>query len=583
MTLRAAFISAFSLMLLRTAAFAQAPADSPILPDAEIRKILADRIGLENLGIGIVAGVIDAKGRRIVSYGSLAKDDKRPLNGDTVFEIGSMTKVFTSLVLMDMVQKGEVAVTDPISKYLPASVKVPERKGKKITLQDLATQSSGLPRMPTNFKPKDPNNPYVDYTAENLYEFLSGYELKRDIGAQFEYSNLGVGLLGHVLSLRAGMDYEAMVKARVLDPLAMRDTRVTLSPEMKARLAVGHGPNLEAVSNWDLAVLAGAGALRSSANDMLTFLAANLGYTKTVLGAAMAEEISIRRPAGPPDMQIAYNWFIQTKNGNSIIWHNGGTGGYRTYMGFDPKSRTGVVVLSNYSSAEGPDDIGRHLLDASYPLEKAEPIKEHKEVTVDTKDFDKYVGSYELAPNAIMTVTREGDQLITQLTGQGKVPVYPEGVGKFFVKVVDAQLTFDSDAQGNVTQLILHQGGRDMPAKRIDEAQATALAAALAKRVKDQTPAPGAEAAVRRNIEELRAGEPKYELMSPALADLTRKQLPQIKALIAQLGALESITFKEVGPNGMDVFDAKFEHGSSRWSIMLDSDGKVTLLGFRPL
>jgi D-alanyl-D-alanine-carboxypeptidase/D-alanyl-D-alanine-endopeptidase len=583
MTLRAAFISAFSLMLLRTAAFAQAPADSPILPDAEIRKILADRIGLENLGIGIVAGVIDAKGRRIVSYGSLAKDDKRPLNGDTVFEIGSMTKVFTSLVLMDMVQKGEVAVTDPISKYLPASVKVPERKGKKITLQDLATQSSGLPRMPTNFKPKDPNNPYVDYTAENLYEFLSGYELKRDIGAQFEYSNLGVGLLGHVLSLRAGMDYEAMVKARVLDPLAMRDTRVTLSPEMKARLAVGHGPNLEAVSNWDLAVLAGAGALRSSANDMLTFLAANLGYTKTVLGAAMAEEISIRRPAGPPDMQIAYNWLIQTKNGNSIIWHNGGTGGYRTYMGFDPKSRTGVVVLSNYSSAEGPDDIGRHLLDASYPLEKAEPIKEHKEVTVDTKDFDKYVGSYELAPNAIMTVTREGDQLITQLTGQGKVPVYPEGVGKFFVKVVDAQLTFDSDAQGNVTQLILHQGGRDMPAKRIDEAQATALAAALAKRVKDQTPAPGAEAAVRRNIEELRAGEPKYELMSPALADLTRKQLPQIKALIAQLGALESITFKEVGPNGMDVFDAKFEHGSSRWSIMLDSDGKVTLLGFRPL
>jgi hypothetical protein len=163
------------------------------------------------------------------------------------------------------------------------------------------------------------------------------------------------------------------------------------------------------------------------------------------------------------------------------------------------------------------------------------------------------------------------------------VPVYPEGAGKFFVKVVDAQLTFDSDAQGNVTQLILHQGGRDMPAKRIDEAQATALAAALAKRVKDQTPAPGSEAAVRRNIEELRSGEPKYELMSPALADLTRKQLPQIKALIAQFGALQSITFKEVGPNGMDVFDAKFEHGSSRWSIMLDSDGKVTLLGFRPL
>src|SRR5580700_6438668 len=202
MTLRSAFISTFSLTLLRTAAFAQAPADSPILPDAEIHKILADRIGSENLGIGIVVGVIDAKGRRIVSDGSLAKDDKRPLNGDTVFEIGSMTKVFTSLVLMDMVQKGEVALTDPVSKYLPASVKVPERNGRMINLQDLSTQSSGLPRMPSNFNPKDPLNPYADYSVEQLYQFLSGYQLKRDIGAKYEYSNLGVGLLGHVLSLR---------------------------------------------------------------------------------------------------------------------------------------------------------------------------------------------------------------------------------------------------------------------------------------------------------------------------------------------------------------------------------------------
>src|SRR5258706_10486600 len=191
-------------------AFAQVPVDTPIPPDAEIRKILADRVGAENRGLALVVGVIDANGRRGVAYGSLAKDDKRPVDGDTVFEIGSITKVFTSLVLMDMVQKGEVAVTDPVAKYLPAAVKVPERNGKKITLQDLATQSSGLPRMPSNFKPKDPSNPYADYSPDRLYEFISGYELTRDIGAQFEYSNLGVGLLGQVLSLRAGTDYEAM-------------------------------------------------------------------------------------------------------------------------------------------------------------------------------------------------------------------------------------------------------------------------------------------------------------------------------------------------------------------------------------
>jgi serine-type D-Ala-D-Ala carboxypeptidase/endopeptidase len=577
MNLHNVSLFAVNMLLLANVAPAQPPADS------EIRNILADRIGPENLGIGMVVGVIDANGRRVVAYGSLAKNDKRPLNGDTVFEIGSMTKVFTSLVLMDMVQKGEVALTDPVSKYLPLSVKVPERNGRKITLEDLSTQSSGLPRMPSNFNPKDPANPYADYAPEQLYQFLSGYQLTRDIGSQYEYSNLGVGLLGHVLTLRAGMDYEAMVKSRILDRLDMKSTGVTLTPEMKARLAIGHGPGLDEVPNWDLGVLAGAGALRSDANDMLTFLAANLGYTKTPLAAAMAAEVSIRKPAGSPDMQIAYAWHVQAKDGNSIIWHNGGTGGYRTYMGYDPKSRVGVVVLSNIGSEPGPDDIGRHLLDASYPLQKVEPFKEHKEITLDTKIFDKYVGTYQLAPGAIMTVTRDGDQLSTQLTGQGKIPVYPEGVGKFFVKVVDAQITFDMDAQGNATQLVLHQNGRDMVAKRIDAAQAAAVADALAKRVKDKIAAPGSEAAVRRIIEELRVGEPKYELMTPAFADVTRQQLPQIKTLIAQLGAVETVTFKEVGPGGGDVYEVKFEHGSTEWRIVLDSDGKVAGVGFRPI
>jgi len=583
MTPRGVFVFAISMLFLRTAAFAQAPVESPVPPDAEIHKILADRIGSEHSGVAIVVGVIDAKGRRVVSYGSLAKDDKRPLNGDTLFEIGSMTKVFTSLVLMDMVQKGEVAVADPVSKYLPASVKVPERNGKQITLQDLSTQSSGLPRMPSNFHPKDDSNPYADYTAEQLYQFLSGYQLTRDIGSQYEYSNLGVGLLGHALTLRAGMDYETMLRSRILDPLGMNSTRVALTPELKARLAIGHGPGLSVAPNWDIAVLAGAGALRSSANDILTFLAANLGYTKTPLAAAMAAEVSIRRPAGAPDMQIAYAWHIQTKNENSIIWHNGGTGGYRTYMGFDPKRRAGVVVLSNIASAAGPDDIGRHLLDASYPLEKAEPIQEHVEVTVDTKVFENYLGTYQLAPNLIMTMSRDGDRLFTQLTGQPKFEVFPEGERKFFLKVVDAQLTFDTDAQGKATQVTLHQNGSDMPAKRIDQAQADALTAAAEKRFKDQTPAPGSEAALRRNIDELRQGQPNYELMGPALADLTRQQLPQLKALITQFGAVESVTFKGVGSGGLDIYEVKFEHGSSEWSIMLGSDGKVAALGLRPL
>jgi hypothetical protein len=351
---------------------------------------------------------------------------------------------------------------------------------------------------------------------------------------------------------------------------------------MKARLAVGHGSGLAAVSNWDLPpAFAGAGAIRSTANDMLKFLAANLGITKTPLAAAMAAEVSTRRPTGIPNTEIAYAWHVSNKDGKSIIWHNGGTGGYRTWMGYDPQTRTGVVVFSNVSTPEGPDDIGRHLLDASYPLAKVEPIKEHKEITIDNKVFDSYLGSFQLAPNAIMAITREGNQLFEQLTGQPKAELFPEGDKKFFLKVVDAQISFDTDAQGKATQLTLHQNGRDTVAKRIDEAEAAAMLAAIEKRFKDQKPAVGTEAAVRRSIEELRVGQPKYELMSPAFADVTRKQLPQLKELINHLGALQSVTFKGVGKGGADIYEVKFEQGSTEWRITLDADGKTAGMGFR--
>src|SRR5581483_6818 len=370
MTRRTAlFFGAYALTC--AAACAQIPAD------AEIHKILVQRVGAGNRGIAIVVGVIDASGRRVVAYGSLAKEDNRRPGGDTVFEIGSMTKVFTSLLLMDMKNRGEVALDDPVSKYLPASVKVPAHNGRQITLADLSTQSSGLPRMPSNFAPKDSGNPYADYSVQQMYDFLSGYQLMRDVGSKYEYSNLGVGLLGHVLALRAGTTYEALVRSRICEPLGMPDTRITLIPAMQARLATGHSATGAAVANWDIPTLAGAGALRSTANDILTFLAANLGYVKTPLARAMADEVSIRRPTGMANLEIAYAWHIQTKDESTIIWHNGGTGGYRTFMGYDPKARAGVVVLTNISTAQGGDDLGRHLLNASYPLADVKPPAEH--------------------------------------------------------------------------------------------------------------------------------------------------------------------------------------------------------------
>ncbi|MGA9352699.1 MAG: serine hydrolase [Terriglobales bacterium] len=447
-------------------AVAQPTARTLFPTDSEIRQILIDRVDKEHQSVGIVVGVIEPAGRRVIAYGSLDKGDKRAIDGDTVFEIGSITKVFTSLLLADMVQRGEVALTDPVAKYLPPGVKMPERGGRQITLQDLATHTSGLPRLPPNLAPKDPANPYADYTVEQLYQFLSSYQLTRDIGSQYEYSNLGGGLLGHALARRAGMDYEALVRTRICEPLGMKSTSITLSSGMKARMAVGHDRSLDAVENWDLPALAGAGGLRSTANDLLTFLAANLGYTKSALAPAMAAMLATRRPTDVPGLEIGLGWHILTKDGREIVWHNGGTGGFRTYFGFDLKSRTGVVALSNTSTTTGVDDIGQHLLDASFPL--IQPPKEHKQVAVDPKLFDRYVGRYELAPTFVVTVTREGDRFFGQATGQSKFEMFAEGEKDYFLKIVDAQISFETDTDGKVTGLTLHQNGANKYGKRVE-------------------------------------------------------------------------------------------------------------------
>ena len=143
------------------------------VPDSEIREILVQRVDAYRQAVGIVVGVIDADGRRVIAYGALDQGDSRPLNGDTIFEIGSVTKVFTALALADMVEHGQVSLTDPISKYLPDGVKTPQRGGKSITLEDLATHTSGLPRLPSNIEPRNPADPYADYTAAQLYDFLA--------------------------------------------------------------------------------------------------------------------------------------------------------------------------------------------------------------------------------------------------------------------------------------------------------------------------------------------------------------------------------------------------------------------------
>src|SRR6266542_236509 len=434
------------------------------ITDGEVRSILQDRVDRAKKSVGIVVGLVDDKGTRIICYGKPSRESAQIVDGDSVFEIGSVTKVFTAILLADMVERGEVSLNDPISKYLPKSVKTPTRDGKEITLRDLSSQISGLPRMPSNFAPKDNQNPYADYSVEQMYAFLSGYTLTRDIGAKYEYSNYGVGLLGHILALRAGTDYETLVRTRIAQPLRMDNTRIKLTPDMQARLAHGHGPALKPVTNWDLPTFAGAGALRSTANDMLKFIAANLGLNQSPLLAAMQKTHQPQHDTGIPDLEIGLGWHILKKFDTEIVWHNGGTGGYHSFIGFDKKKRKGVVVLSN--STSDIDDIGRHVLESQYALAKVEPPKVRKAIKLDPKIFDAYVGEYQLAPNFIFTISREGERYFSAVSGQGRFEIFAETETVFFLKVADAQITFAKDDKGQVTHLVLHQNGVDQRAKK---------------------------------------------------------------------------------------------------------------------
>jgi CubicO group peptidase (beta-lactamase class C family) len=456
---RSVLVAGPALLLARGGVQAQSM-QAQSMPEQDLAAILRERVDVARDTMGIVAASIDGGRRSVTAYGRSGSD--RPLDGDTVFEIGSITKVLTSLLLADMVLRGEVAADDPASKFLPASVKMPDFEGAPITLMDLATYTSGLPRMPSNFAPKDPGNPYIDYTAERLYDYLSNHKLGFRPGKHFEYSNLGFGLLGHILELRAGKSYEELVVSRICAPLGMDDTRITLTDSMKQRLAQGHNAGLAAVSNWDFLALAGAGAFRSTANDLLKFIQMCLDPADTPAAAAQKMTLSERRPR-MAQRDVGLGWFVSSRFGDELIWKSGGTGGYATFIGYSTKTRRNCVLLSNAADYDAHIALGTHLVNAEYP-----PPRTRREVQVDPAVLATYAGRYEISPTFILTVRPDGGRLFIQATAQPEFEVYAESEAEFFYRVVDAQVSFVRPPEGGVApSLTLHQNGKNMPGKRL--------------------------------------------------------------------------------------------------------------------
>jgi serine-type D-Ala-D-Ala carboxypeptidase/endopeptidase len=421
-----------------------------------IRALLAERVDEGRDSVGYVALIRDADGPRLVTYGTADGPKSRPLDGDTVFEIGSITKVFTALLLADMVARGEVALTDPVEKYLPAEGRPKSFDGKPISLLDLATYTSGLPRLPANLDPQDKANPYADYSVQRLYEFLSEYTPRYYPGSHYEYANLGFGLLGHVLSLRAGRDYEELVASRICEPLGLTDTRITLTPAMRERLAQGHDASLQPVPAWDLPVLAGAGALRSTANDMIRFLDACQGKQKNDLSPVIASLLEVRRQTDVKGMYAAAGWFVETVHGDELVVKDGGTGGYATFIGYSARTGIAAVLLANAANWDTTPRLGRHLLNTKVPLPTL-----HRQIPIDPAKLGIYAGRYALTPKFVLTVTPKDGRLMVQATGQPEYEVFPESDTRFFYRVVDAQITFELAPDGTASVLVLHQNGRD--------------------------------------------------------------------------------------------------------------------------
>lgn len=403
--------------------------------------------------VGIVIGVVKDGETWIQSYGQSKQGDPSAPNDKTFFEIGSVSKVFTGVALGQIVAEGKAQLNDPISKYLP------ELNGKPagaITFRELTTHTSGLPRLPTNLKPTDPKDPYKDYRESDLLSFLMGFQFQKPGPYRVDYSNVGVGLLGYVLSQISGTDYDRMIRQLITMPLGMNDTGVALSQEQLARIAQGHDSALNPTSLWDLNALAGAGGIRSTLADMLTFMRANIAPEKTSIATAlsMSHQVQVR----DPEVDVGLGWFIiDSQADNPMIAHNGQTGGFHSLIAFKPKEQTGVVMLTNTASAV-------QCVSSLAFGKECEPKKEHAHSEAQLRSF---VGTFEFEPAVNIEIARHNSFLTAQITGQGKIRLTAESQGKFDVGGDLATITFGKNAGDEVDHLVLTQDGADYMAKRV--------------------------------------------------------------------------------------------------------------------
>jgi CubicO group peptidase (beta-lactamase class C family) len=455
------------------AAAQQAGGDWRLPSDDEIRGLIAAR-NAPRPGQGIVIGILGPEGERIVAGGTGAG---AAVDSTTLFEIGSITKVFTALLLADMANKGEVSLDDPAAKYLPAGHRMPERGGRPITLTDLATHRSGLPRMADDmWAVSHPDGQFADYTEERLLAFLDRHQLTREPGAQFDYSNIGMGLVGHLLTRAAGSDYETLMRTRITGPLGMDDTMITLPPSHAARLAAPFDAYMRPVKPIEMAALAGAGAIRSTVADMLIFAKALLDPASPV-APALKTALSVRTPS-ENRFEQALGWVVRRLSGRELLMHDGSTSGFSSILILEPAKGRAVVALVNSRAEPGPEDLafnivgGQRVQPTPAVPPAPPPFVPRTEISLPVPELDKVTGRYVFDAGFVSTITRDGGYLYAQSHREGgpggpRLQILPEAPLTFFWKAMDAQIRFTIDASGMVTGAVLTQQGRQLAGRRV--------------------------------------------------------------------------------------------------------------------
>ena len=501
---------------------------SPGAEEAEeedpVQRVLRERVDEYGQTVGVVAGIIRGINRYVYAHGTLNRGTIRRVSGMTVFEIGQLSSLYTTAMLSLMVQRGDVNLTDEVSAYLPETVTVPATPaGNPILIEHLATHTSGLPRLPDNLVSSAPDDPLKGYSVVLMYAFLDRYaEAQRDghespfdfEGPDFEdpdgegpldregedrsdmpgrdepedrydmespigtedryvYSDLGMGLLGHVLERAAGESYDTLIRELLGDPIKLANTANKPTASMRTYLATGHDDARRPVPAWSDTTLVGGTGLRSNLLDLMTLVSASMGiiyalpedFTEddsTRYHASFDSLIVARNPADEEGVRTALGWKVrQDERGRDIHWLTGRTNGFYAFAAFLKEWRKGVVVLSNSSASV--EDIGFHLLSARNPL--SPPPR--KVVHLTEADYVARTGTYVFSPEFTVDITYSDGKLYGQPPGQPRSVLVLESSGDFYLEEEDARITFVPDEEGIVDHFLFLQDGKTHRAERV--------------------------------------------------------------------------------------------------------------------